>query len=89
MQLFATKTSTCSQFFNIWVNFSSYINTVFSINQLFAMLLEVILRNIRSIFHQAYVLLHFFAGKGIIYHLIAYDLKIEENYQKFIFWLPW
>ena len=56
--------------------------------QLFAMLLEVILREIRSMFNQTYLFIHFFAGKGIIYHLIAYDLKIEENVRN-LFWLPW
>ena len=52
-------------------------------NQLFAMLLEVILREIRSIFNQTYLFIHFFAG--IIYHLIAYDLKIEENVRNLCF----
>ena len=44
--------------------------------------LEVILREIRSIFNQTFLFIHFFAGKGIIYHLIAYDQKIEENVRK-------
>ena len=54
-------------------------------NQLFAMLLEVILKEIRSIFNQTYLFIHFFAGKGIIYHLIAYDLKIKENVRNLCF----
>ena len=49
------------------------------------MLLEVILREIRSIFNQTYLFIHFFAGKGFIYHLIAYDLKIEENVRNLCF----
>ena len=49
------------------------------------MLLEVILREIRSIFNQTHIFLHFLEGKGIIYHLIAYDLKIEENVKNLYF----
>ena len=62
-----------------------YLKIFHVINQLFAMLLEVILREIRSIFNQTYLFIHFFAGKGIIYHLIAYDLKIEENVRNLCF----
>ena len=47
------------------------------------MLLEVILREIRSLFNQTYHFLNFFAGKGVIYHLTAYDLKIEENVRNY------
>ena len=49
------------------------------------MLLEVISREITSIFNQTYLFLHFLEGKGIIYHLIAYDLKIEENVRNLCF----
>ena len=45
-------------------------------NQLFAMLLEVIFREIRPIFNQTYLFLCFLEGKGIIYHLIAYDVEL-------------
>ena len=51
-------------------------------NQLFAMLLEVILRENGSIFNHRYLLLHFLEGKGIIYHVTAYDPEIEENVRK-------
>ena len=43
------------------------------------MLLEVILRENGSIFNHRYLLLHFLEGKGIIYHVTAYDPEIEEN----------
>ena len=56
-----------------------------NINKLFAMPLELILREIRFIFNQTYLFIHYFAGKGIIYHLIAYDLKIEENVRNLCF----
>ena len=47
--------------------------------QLFAMLLEVILREIRPIFNQTYLFFRFLEEKRIIYQLIAYDPKIAEN----------
>ena len=55
------------------------------INHLFAMLLEVILRKNGSIFSHVYLLLYFLEGKGIIYHLIAYYLKIGEFVKKLCF----
>ena len=53
--------------------------------QLFAMLLEVILRKNGSIFNHRYLLLHFLEGKGIIYYVTAYDPEIEENVRKLHF----
>ena len=55
-----------------------------SINQLFAMLLEVKKKN-GSIFNHRYLLLDFLEGKGIIYHVTAYDPEIEENVRKLYF----
>ena len=49
-------------------------------NQLFAMLLEVILRKNGSIFNHRHLLLHFFEGNVIIYHVIAYDPKSKKNF---------
>ena len=51
------------------------------------MLLEVILSKNESIFSHIilYLLLHFLGGKGIIYHLIAYYLKIGEYVKKLYF----
>ena len=54
-------------------------------NHLFAVTLEVILSKNGSIFSYIYLLFHFLEGKGIIYHLIAYDPKIEENVKKLYF----
>ena len=56
-----------------------------SLNQLFAMLLEVILRKNRSIFNHRHLLLHFLEGNVIIYHVIAYDPKSEKNVRKLYF----
>ena len=52
------------------------------LNQLFAMLLEVILRKNRSIFNHRNLLLNFLEGNVIIYHVIAYDPKSEKNVRK-------
>ena len=54
-------------------------------NQLFAMLLEVILRKNGSIFNHRHLLLHFLEGNVIIYHVIAYDPKSEKNVRKIYF----
>ena len=54
-------------------------------NQFFAMLLEVILSKNGSMFSHIYLLFHFLEGKGILYHLKAYDPKIEENPKKLYF----
>ena len=54
----------------------------------FAVLLEVTLRK-RLVFNQRYLLLDFSEGTDIIYHLIAYDPKIDKNCSKLLFWLPW
>ena len=55
-------------------------------NQLFAMFLEVILRENGSIFNHRHLLLHFLEGNVIIYHVIAYDPKSEKNVRKL--WQP-
>ena len=47
-------------------------------NHLFAILPEVILSKTMSIFSHIHLLFHFLEGKGIIYHLIAYDL-VKKN----------
>ena len=56
-----------------------------ALNQLFAMLLEVILRKNGSIFNHIHLLLHFLEGNVIIYHVIAYDPKSEKNVRKLYF----
>ena len=56
-----------------------------SFDQLFAVLLEVILGENRSIFNQTNIFLYFLEGQGIIYHIIAYDPKIEENVRNLCF----
>ena len=38
-----------------------------------------------SIFKHRYLLLCFLEGKGIIYHVTAYDPEIEENVRKLHF----
>ena len=55
------------------------------LNQLFAKLLEVILRINRSNFNHRHLLLHFLEGNVIIYHVIAYDPKSEKNVRKLYF----
>ena len=49
------------------------------------MLLEEMLRQNRSILNHIYTLPHFLEGKGIIYHVIAYDPKSEKNVRKLYF----
>ena len=49
------------------------------------MLLGAILMKNRSIFNHRYLLLHFVEGKGVIYHVIAYDPKSEKNVRKLNF----
>ena len=56
-----------------------------NVNQLFAVLLVLILRKNGPIFNHRYILLHFLEGNGLIYHVIAYDPKIEENVRKLYF----
>ena len=61
----------------------SYLLAIF--NQLFAMLLEVILRKNGYSFNHRHLLFHFLEGNVIISHVIAYDPKSEKNVRKFYF----
>ena len=56
-----------------------------NVNQLFAVLLVLILRKNGPIFNHRYLLLHSLEGNGFIYHVKAYDPKIEENIRKLYF----
>ena len=68
------------------VAFACTISPLFmKFNQLFAMLLEVILGKNRSNFNHRHLLLHFLEGNVIIYHVIAYDPKSEKNVRKLYF----
>ena len=76
----------CILFYKLWQNGLGRLYTCVSLfNQLFAVLLEVILRKNGSIFNHRHLLLLFLEGNVIIYHVITYDPKSEKNVRKFYF----